>query len=56
MDTNTGEHYASLLSCKLGKLPFQYLGQALHWKKPSKSDWLRLIDKIKAKLPSFLER
>jgi hypothetical protein len=41
------------LYCKLGTLLLKYLGLALHWKKPLRHDWQRLVDKINNKLPTW---
>jgi hypothetical protein len=53
LDPAQGQYLASLLNCSLGKLPIKYLGVNLYWKKPSKSDWQLLIDKIHKKLPQW---
>ncbi|KAJ4815734.1 RNA-directed DNA polymerase (reverse transcriptase)-related family protein [Rhynchospora pubera] len=45
--------FASSLNCKLGALPFKYLGLPLHWKRPNRRNWLDVIDKIKKKLSSW---
>jgi Reverse transcriptase (RNA-dependent DNA polymerase) len=53
VDLATTNNFALQLHCKLGSLPLKYLGLALHWKKPSRQDWQRLVDKINNKLPTW---
>jgi hypothetical protein len=43
-------HFAQILGCKLGKLPLKYLGVSLHWRKPSRAIWLKLVTKIQCRL------
>jgi Reverse transcriptase (RNA-dependent DNA polymerase) len=56
LDPAQGQYLTSLLNCSLGKLPIKYLGVNLHWKKPSKSDWQLLIDKIHKKLSQWKDK
>jgi hypothetical protein len=44
---------AEMLGGKLGKLPFKDLGIPLHYKGPSKANWMELINKCQAKLQTW---
>jgi hypothetical protein len=47
------QHYAKLFGCKLGDLPFRYLGIPMNHKKLSNKDWASIEEKFKKKLTSW---
>jgi hypothetical protein len=40
-------HLASLLGCKIGSLPFTYLGMPLGLSKPSVQDYMPLVKNVR---------
>ncbi|OAY74298.1 putative ribonuclease H protein [Ananas comosus] len=44
---------ADILGCRVGKLPFRYLGMTLHTKSLRKEDWAPLVNRIEARIEGW---
>jgi hypothetical protein len=47
------DHYAAVFTCKVGILPFCYLGVPIHYKILQNSDWKVVEDKMESKLHTW---
>jgi len=47
------EQYSQLFGCKLGQLPFKYLGIPMHVRRLSNKDWKVIEDRIEKKLSNW---
>lgn len=48
--------YAEIFTCRIGSLPFKYLGMPMHCRKLSNSDWKPTEEKVENKLSSWKGR
>lgn len=53
MTTERGHHFADLLTCKIGTLPFTYLGLPLGTAKPKIEEFMPMIKRIESRLTCF---
>jgi hypothetical protein len=47
------EEYAYIFTCKVGEIPFRYLGMPVHYKRLSKIDWRPAEEKVENKCPCW---
>jgi hypothetical protein len=56
MDSLQGSYFADIMNYKIGSLPIKYLRVHLHWKRPSRHDWQKLIEKLQQKLSVWKDK
>lgn len=51
--TSKAKRLADIVGCRVGNLPFRYLGLTLHIKSIRRVDWLPLINRIEARIEGW---